>query len=229
MAGKFLLDSLLGISSGSIFFDASGRIFCALIFAFIIGAERSNKQKVAGIRTHCLLALASCVATLAGPLAAMLQAEANLDPSRLAGQILTGIGFVGAGAIVRRGHITVGLTTSASIFFAACLGVTCGLGFPSLCALVLLLLLFMGRIVEKFCPDDEAPSSRFLRVRIKPDDLEQLKALLPKDVSLKSLERGADYVELVIVINSRSWDAMDIIIQDLAKSLHIQAFEVLSY
>lgn len=226
---EFYIDNLCQISSGSILLDSAARLGLCSVLAYILGSERSTKQKVAGVRTHCLLADAACLATLAGPLLAVLQPVTSQDPTRLAGQILTGIGFVGAGAIVRRGYITVGLTTAGTIFLAACVGVACGLGFPSLAAIVLVMLALTGRAVEVFRPEDEAPSSRFLKLKIRPDDLQTLRTLLPQDAKLRSIDQTATHVELVVVLKSRSFEAVDQLIDTLAEQITLKGFEVQSY
>lgn len=225
----FCVDLLTHLTTGNIILDSVGRLLCSSVLSYLVGSERSTKQKVAGIRTHCLLANASCLATLAGALLCVLQPGNSEDPTRLAGQILTGIGFVGAGAIVRRGYITVGLTTAGTIFLAACVGVACGLGFPILAALVFFLLTCLSRLIAKFHQDDEAPSNRFLKIRINADELAKAKALLPSDAKLRSVDQVNDLVDLVIVLKSRSWEDMDILLDSLSESVTLKSFEIQTY
>ncbi|HZD02201.1 MAG TPA: MgtC/SapB family protein [Actinomycetes bacterium] len=89
-----------------------------------IGAERELSDQPAGLRTHMLLSLGACLFTLVSAFAF----GGGADPSRLAAQIVTGIGFLGGGAILRHGASIRGLTTAASIWATSALGVTVGIG-----------------------------------------------------------------------------------------------------
>ena len=100
------------------------RLLLAAVLGGAVGAERELHDQPAGLRTHMLLTIGACLFTLVsaygfgGP----------ADPSRLAAQIVTGIGFLGGGAIVRHGLTVRGLTTAASIWATASIGVAVGAG-----------------------------------------------------------------------------------------------------
>ena len=101
------------------------RLFVAMILGGIIGWERERRRKYAGLRTHMLVCLGSALITVAGIYGF---AGAGSDPSRLAAGIITGIGFLGGGAIfASRGEVH-GLTTAASIWLAAAIGLATGTG-----------------------------------------------------------------------------------------------------
>jgi putative Mg2+ transporter-C (MgtC) family protein len=101
-----------------------GRLLLAAVLGGAVGAERELADQPAGLRTHMLLTIGACLFTLVsaygfgGP----------ADPSRLAAQIVTGIGFLGGGAIVRHGLTVRGVTTAASIWATTAIGVTVGTG-----------------------------------------------------------------------------------------------------
>jgi putative Mg2+ transporter-C (MgtC) family protein len=101
-----------------------GRLLLAAVLDGAVGAERELADQPAGLRTHMLLTIGACLFTLVsaygfgGP----------ADPSRLAAQIVTGIGFLGGGAIVRHGLTVRGVTTAASIWATTAIGVTVGTG-----------------------------------------------------------------------------------------------------
>jgi putative Mg2+ transporter-C (MgtC) family protein len=118
------------------------RLALAAVLAGVIGAERELSDQPAGLRTHILLGVGACLFTLVsaygfGP---------NSDPSRLAAQIVTGIGFLGGGAILRHGFTIRGLTTAASIWATCALGVAVGVGSYTLAlgAAVLVLVTLVG-------------------------------------------------------------------------------------
>ncbi len=114
------------------------RIAIAVIFGFCIGLERELTNKYAGLRTHILVCLGACVFTLIsiygfptfapGDNVIIDNATGVRDTSRVAAQIVTGIGFIGAGTVLRNGPIVLGLTTAATLWIAASIGMACGAG-----------------------------------------------------------------------------------------------------
>lgn len=102
--------------------EVAVRVLLALVPAAVIGLEREFGQQPAGLRTHVLVSLGACVFTLAG------LGFANSDPTRIAAQVASGIGFLGAGAIIRERFRVKGLTTAASLWVTAAIGVAAGLG-----------------------------------------------------------------------------------------------------
>ena len=103
-----------------------GRLLLAAVLGGAIGAERELNDQAAGLRTHMLLTIGACLFTLIS--AYGFSSGIGTDPSRLAAQIVTGIGFLGGGAIVRHGLTVKGLTTAASIWATASVGVAIGAG-----------------------------------------------------------------------------------------------------
>ena len=102
------------------------RLLLAAVLGGAIGAERELNDQAAGLRTHMLLTIGACLFTLIS--AYGFGGGVGTDPSRLAAQIVTGIGFLGGGAIVRHGLTVKGLTTAASIWATASVGVAIGAG-----------------------------------------------------------------------------------------------------
>lgn len=100
------------------------RLFAALLFGVAIGVERQWQQKSAGLRTNTLVSLGSAAFIL---ISASMTDHAG-DPSRVAAQIVTGIGFLGAGVIMKDGLSVQGLNTAATIWCSAAVGSLCGLG-----------------------------------------------------------------------------------------------------
>jgi putative Mg2+ transporter-C (MgtC) family protein len=107
------------------------RLLGAAVLGALIGLEREVRDQPAGFRTHLLVALGSCLFTLisAYGFAGFLDEEqVTFDPTRIAAQIVTGIGFLGAGAILRSGMSVRGLTTAASLWVVAAIGLAVGAG-----------------------------------------------------------------------------------------------------
>ncbi|TQM57882.1 MgtC/SapB family protein [Humibacillus xanthopallidus] len=111
----------------------TGLLGLAFVLSAIIGLERHRRFKSAGLRTHTLVGVGSAVFTLVSAYGfADVTGRGVVDPSRIAAQIVSGVGFLGAGVIfVRRGSVS-GLTTAASIWLTAAVGMACGAGMPAL-------------------------------------------------------------------------------------------------
>ncbi|MCX8997393.1 MgtC/SapB family protein [Rhizobiaceae bacterium BDR2-2] len=139
-------------------------MFASLLTGILIGAEREWYGKPAGLRTHALVCLASCLLTLA----AARQVEWTMhlvegtqivsDPTRMAHGVLTGIGFLGAGVIFREGATVQGLTTAASLWITAALGVVYGVGAYWIAlsgTVATLLVLVVLRILNMLLPGSQ--------------------------------------------------------------------------
>ena len=98
----------------------------ALALALILGAEREFRGHPAGLRTMALIGTGSCMFTALGLIPEFAR---SVDPTRIAAQIVTGVGFLGAGSILRQGEEVRGLTTAASIWVTASIGMAVGFGY----------------------------------------------------------------------------------------------------
>lgn len=104
------------------------RICIAALLGGVLGFEREIHGRPAGLRTHFLVSMGAAVFMMLSPYVAKMEPEIIGDPGRIAAQIVSGIGFLGAGAIVKEGVSIRGLTTAASLWVAAAIGVTTGVG-----------------------------------------------------------------------------------------------------
>jgi putative Mg2+ transporter-C (MgtC) family protein len=126
----------------------------------IIGFERSSRNQVAGLRTHILISLGSTLLMLLSiwipeRIGVRIGAQ-NGDAGRIAAQVVSGIGFLGAGAIIRLGNNVKGLTTAASLWFVAAVGLTLGAGMYLAAAIAealgLITLMFLSRVEHRVFP-----------------------------------------------------------------------------
>jgi putative Mg2+ transporter-C (MgtC) family protein len=138
------------------------RLLLAALLGATVGFEREARQKSAGLRTNTLIAVGSALFTLIS----LELAEGNLgaDPTRIAAQIVTGIGFLGAGAIMRTSGNIQGLTTAATVWVNAAIGMAAGAGRYTLAVaatvitiVVLLALTRIERWIEKHTPLESSP------------------------------------------------------------------------
>ncbi len=114
-------------------FELLLRILISAIMGFLIGLDRTHKHKPAGVKTYTYVTTASSLITIvsinsAGLYSTMFE-HTMMDPMRLAAQIVTGLGFIGAGIILKDGAKVIGLTSAAMIFFAGGVGIGIGAGF----------------------------------------------------------------------------------------------------
>jgi putative Mg2+ transporter-C (MgtC) family protein len=116
------------------------RLLLATALGAIIGYQRERAGKVAGLRTIVLI----CVGAALFTLTSMYAFGAEADPSRVAAGIVAGVGFLGAGAIIRRGEgVVAGLTTAATIWAAAGIGIAAGVGFYLIAAVATVIILII--------------------------------------------------------------------------------------
>lgn len=108
-------------------FITIARVTLAFVLGGVVGFERESQQRPAGLRTHMLVAAGAACFTVASVYGFDGLGTAR-DPARLAAQIITGVGFLGAGTIFRTGSTVRGLTTASSIWITAAIGIAAGLG-----------------------------------------------------------------------------------------------------
>ena len=155
--------------------DFLTRIIAAIVLGFLLGLERELTNKYAGLRTHILVCLGACIFTIVsiygfptfadGDNVIVNQATGIRDTGRVAAQIVTGIGFIGAGTVLRNGPMIIGLTTAATLWISAAIGMTCGVGMFDVAAVTTVIsvaVLTLIRIFEKKCiPTSIKRSKRF--------------------------------------------------------------------
>jgi len=106
------------------------RLLCAVLLCGVIGTKREHQNRPAGTKTHILVGVASALIMLTSEfIFARFQGEVNIDPTRLGAQVVSGIGFLGAGTIIKEGSNVKGLTTAAGLWAAAGIGLAAGGGF----------------------------------------------------------------------------------------------------
>ena len=130
------------------------RLSVATLCGGLIGLEREIRGKVAGFRTHALVSLgAALIMVVSIDIYAAYRGIAPVDPSRIAAQVVSGIGFLGAGAIIRFPTGITGLTTAASLWVVSAIGLACGGGFfrpAGVATLLVLMVLVLFGLMGKF-------------------------------------------------------------------------------
>lgn len=162
--------------------DLLMRIVTAICLGFILGFEREITNKCAGLRTHILVCLGACVFTILsiyGFPAMIYEDIPNYRPTgirdtaRVAAQVVTGIGFIGAGTVLRNGPTVFGLTTAATLFVAAAIGMACGAGMYGVAistAIISFAVLTLIRIFERRVLNKSIKNIRRLKIHMHCDN-----------------------------------------------------------
>jgi len=196
----------------SLAFDAItlGKLLLSAILGGMIGLEREIHGRPAGFRTHLLVSLGACLYVITSIHFYTMYANLNgnvspgVDPGRVAAQVVAGIGFLGAGAIIREKVSIRGLTTAACLWLAAAIGVACGVGLFGISMTVtvmsLISLLLLKRVEALLTRDTYV----YLRVWSDslPDQLLKIERLLREGhiaVLNSSMERNLDSGQLHVV------------------------------
>lgn len=191
----------------SFWFVSGIKLILGFILSGIIGLERSSWNKPAGFRTHSLVGISAVLIMICGE---YMSGQYNIDPSRISAQLLSGIGFIGAGTILRDGFNVKGLTTAASLLAVTCIGLSIGAGFyfgGILTTIIVYILLSYSYIfsdkLEHFRPVH-------LTLIIEKDTKEMLqhiqKVLEKNDITIKQIKQEASDVtqdEIYLYINGQ--------------------------
>jgi putative Mg2+ transporter-C (MgtC) family protein len=178
--------------------DVLARLVVAGILGGAIGAERELREHDAGLRTHTLVAVGSALFTIVSAYAwtdfnFSARNGITYDPTRIAAQIVTGIGFLGAGAIIRQGLSVRGLTTAASLWVVAAIGMASGAGYYSgalVATIVVLFSLWPLRILAQRIFERIRPGELRLEVELRANESPSvlLESLESRGVAVRSFE-----------------------------------------
>jgi putative Mg2+ transporter-C (MgtC) family protein len=194
-------DVLFGLDLSPLRLDLLGRLVLAAVLGGIVGMEREWSGKPAGFRTNLLICVGAALLTeLSISVARAADPFAMADPGRIAAQIVSGIGFLGAGTIIQSRAGVVGLTTAATLWVVAAIGMAVGAGAfveaVGATVLVVIALLVLGQLEPRLHRHREV----VLRVTMGRDTgtVEQVEALLdePLQVQVMEAERTEEQVSM---------------------------------
>lgn len=160
-----------------------GKLVLAALFGGIVGYEREVHDHPAGLRTHILVCMGSALITLVS----LSFRPPVSDPSRIAAQIVSGIGFLGAGTILRQGSIVRGLTTAASLWTVSGIGMAVGVGGPlffMLAAAATLIVFLTLSIMRNFEPGVVRKTVHHLRLDVAVGQEDVLPAVLQELIGM---------------------------------------------
>lgn len=185
------------------FWSMSFKLVLSFVLGSIVGFERQRKGQTAGVRTFSLIAMGSALAMILSIFVADYCGSG--DPTRIAAQVVSGIGFLGAGAIIQMKGSVRGLTTAAGIWMVANIGMAVGCGLYLIACvatlLILFILLFLERIESGFITKSQ---SRIIRVRIGEviHDFDKYRHALKKHgITLSNLYVDYDFEQVETRLN----------------------------
>lgn len=185
------------------------RVLSAIALGSIVGFEREANEQAAGLRTHISVALGACVFGIISTLGFEPYQEADptrvgVDVSRVASQVVVGIGFIGAGVIFRHGATVRNLTTAASLWVTAAIGLAAGIGNIGLgiiATAALVIGLAVLRLPRRWIRRNITKTTHDIRVRLGPGtdpaDIEQVMRSLP-ETELKALRAERQNSQVVL-------------------------------
>jgi len=177
------------------YFDVLLKLVLAVVLGGLVGFERESHNRPAGLRTHIILCVGATLLTIVSiSMSRDLGNERLTDPTRIAAQIVSGIGFLGGGAILRLGATVKGLTTAAAIWTVTGVGMAVGAGYFFAAIVVVLIMLFTLRVLARARFQDIFIKKRMYRemtliARSSPDLLGSVeKVFAANHVFLKNIE-----------------------------------------
>lgn len=173
------------------------RFALALLWGGIIGSERQYRSKSAGFRTMIMISLGACFFTL---ISKLIGGELNGD--RIASNIVSGIGFIGAGVIFKGENRVNGITTAATIWVVAAVGMAIGAGYyfaAACCSILMILILAILPYLEKFLDELNQLKNYSIKTAYSKDSLEKIETIF-EGINVKyriiSINKDAKYVEI---------------------------------
>lgn len=175
------------------YLDTTLRLVIACLLGGVIGFERENTRRPAGLRTHILVCVGACLVMIISEYFRDFRGYVNTDPTRLGAQVISGIGFLGAGTIIREGLEVKGLTTAAGIWAVACVGLAVGGGFYLGAIITTILisgtLVLFKRIEEHIIKRKKRYSVIYIRTTDCENNIPKInKILLHKGIIIKSVD-----------------------------------------
>jgi putative Mg2+ transporter-C (MgtC) family protein len=168
------------------------RLALGFVAGAVLGFERSSRRQVAGLRTHILISMgATLLMLLSIWIPQKYMGSGNGDPGRIAAQVVSGMGFLGAGAIIRLGNNVRGLTTAASLWFVAAVGLALGAGLYFAAAVAeaagFITLLFLGKLERKIFPAERLKTLEIYYKHSIPKIDEAMDILKASNIRLQSV------------------------------------------
>ena len=193
------------------FFEDFFKLLVACLLGGLIGYQRESSHRPAGLRTHILVCVGSALVMVTSEyIFNVYKGVTNLDPARLGAQVISGIGFLGAGTILSDGSTVKGLTTAAGLWAVSCIGIAIGAGFYS-GGITAALLVYLTLLISKdwdVAIDKKGYSNKIkISVPNTPGTIGKIESMLSeKNISIKTMKvipsSNNENLDFIIYINS---------------------------
>lgn len=161
--------------------DAAWKLGLAVLLSGIIGFEREHSHRPAGFRTHILVAVGSALIMLTSVyITEKYKGQMNVDITRMSGQVVSGIGFLGAGTILREGFSVKGLTTAASLWAVSCIGIAIGAGFIAGAVVATLVIYITLNSLKKVIVRGKAGKALYVEVKDLAEQVPKISKLIKR-------------------------------------------------
>ena len=207
--------------------DAAWKLGLAVLLSGIIGFEREHSHRPAGFRTHILVAVGSALIMLTSVyIAEKYKGQMNVDITRMSGQVVSGIGFLGAGTILREGFSVKGLTTAASLWAVSCIGIAIGAGFVAGAVVATLVIYITLNSLKKVVVRGKAGKALYVEVKDLAEQVPKISKLIKRTGTVvhsmeilydndSKLRKKKDTSTIKALIFPKTDDALKIIISTL--------------
>ena len=207
--------------------DAAWKLGLAVLLSGIIGFEREHSHRPAGFRTHILVAVGSALIMLTSVyIAEKYKGQMNVDITRMSGQVVSGIGFLGAGTILREGFSVKGLTTAASLWAVSCIGIAIGAGFVAGAVVATLVIYITLNSLKKVVVRGKAGKALYVEVKDLAEQVPKISKLIKRTGTVvhsmeilydndAKLRKKKDTSTIKALIFPKTDDALKIIISTL--------------
>lgn len=207
--------------------DAAWKLALAVLLSGIIGFEREHSHRPAGFRTHILVAVGSALIMLTSVyIAEKYKGQMNVDITRMSGQVVSGIGFLGAGTILREGFSVKGLTTAASLWAVSCIGIAIGAGFIAGAVVATLVIYITLNSLKKVVVRGKAGKALYVEVKDLAEQVPKISKLIKRTGTVvhsmeilydndSKLRKKKDTSTIKALIFPKTDDALKIIISTL--------------
>ena len=207
--------------------DAAWKLGLAVLLSGIIGFEREHSHRPAGFRTHILVAVGSALIMLTSVyIAEKYKGQMNVDITRMSGQVVSGIGFLGAGTILREGFSVKGLTTAASLWAVSCIGIAIGAGFVAGAVVATFVIYMTLKSLKKVVGRGKAGKALYVEVKDLAEQVPKISKLIKRTGTVvhsmeilydndSKLRKKKDTSTIKALIFPKSDDALKVIISTL--------------
>jgi putative Mg2+ transporter-C (MgtC) family protein len=200
------------------------KLLLSLLLGATIGIERRRKGQIAGLRTFALISMGATLAMLISIyIPQVYLGLKNGDPGRIAAQVVSGVGFLGAGAIIQMKGSVRGLTTAAGIWMTACIGLAVGAGMYLIAIIATLLIIFILVNIERIeLRHNFLWESKIIRVKVHGilDEIQSIRDILDANqVHISDEFMKYDYENQLTIINFMVRSKNDVAVPDLFKQI----------